>query len=119
MTPLRLAMWSGPRNISTAMLRSFGSRSDTFVTDEPLYASYLSETGLRHPMTDEILASQANDWREVAEWLSENGHGALIETFTENAIDGHQLLALRHHHMREQLGMRTLADRQHLVQVCH
>ena len=70
MTPLRLAMWSGPRNISTAMLRSFGSRSDTFVTDEPLYASYLSETGLRHPRTDEILASQANDWREVAEWLS-------------------------------------------------
>ncbi len=49
---LRIAMWSGPRNISTAMLRSFGSRPDTFVSDEPLYAHYLKVTGIAHPGRD-------------------------------------------------------------------
>jgi Sulfotransferase domain len=63
--PVRIAMWSGPRNISTAMMRSFGARSDTAVVDEPFYAAYLSQTGIRHPMTEEVLASQPNDWREV------------------------------------------------------
>jgi hypothetical protein len=58
-------MWSGPRNISTAMMRSFGARSDTAVVDEPFYAAYLAQTGLDHPMRAEVLASQPNDWREV------------------------------------------------------
>jgi hypothetical protein len=62
---IRIAMWSGPRNISTAMMRSFGSRSDTAVIDEPFYAAYLRATGLNHPMRDEVLASQENDWRNV------------------------------------------------------
>lgn len=68
--PLRLAMWSGPRNISTAMLRSFGARADSFVTDEPLYAHYLLEHGHDHPGRDEILAHHETDWRRVAAWLS-------------------------------------------------
>ena len=63
---VRIAMWSGPRNISTAMMRSFGSRSDCAVTDEPFYAAYLVGTGLIHPMRDEVIASQPTDWREVA-----------------------------------------------------
>ncbi|MEX1995137.1 MAG: hypothetical protein WD929_10775 [Steroidobacteraceae bacterium] len=63
---IRIAMWSGPRNISTAMMRSFGSRPDTAVSDEPLYAHYLKETGLQHPGRDAVLASQATDWRVVA-----------------------------------------------------
>lgn len=62
----RIALWSGPRNISTAMMRSFESRNDSMVVDEPFYAFYLSSTGLQHPVTDEILASQPNDWRDVA-----------------------------------------------------
>ncbi|WP_291072319.1 HAD family hydrolase [Hyphomonas sp.] len=53
--PLRIAMWSGPRNLSTTMMRSFGARPDTAVMDEPFYAAYLKITGLNHPMTDEIL----------------------------------------------------------------
>ncbi len=57
--PLRIAMWSGPRNISTAMMRSFGNRTDTIVVDEPFYAHYLDKTGLDHPMRDEILACQS------------------------------------------------------------
>jgi hypothetical protein len=67
--PIRLAMWSGPRNISTAMMRSFGARSDTAVVDEPFYAAYLAASGSLHPMRDEVLASQPNDWREVVAGL--------------------------------------------------
>ena len=55
--PPRLAVWSGPRNLSTALMRSFENRCDTEVLDEPLYAHYLSATGLDHPMRDEIVAA--------------------------------------------------------------
>jgi hypothetical protein len=58
-------MWSGPRNISTALMRSFSSRPDTAVIDEPFYAAYLAATGIDHPMRAEVLASQPNDWRDV------------------------------------------------------
>ena len=63
---VRIAMWSGPRNISTAMMRAFENRPDAAVSDEPFYAAYLAQTGLEHPMRDEVLASQPTDWREVA-----------------------------------------------------
>jgi hypothetical protein len=63
-------MWSGPRNISTAMLRSFGNRPDCHVTDEPLYAYYLQTSGAPHPMREEVIASQSTDWREVTAWLT-------------------------------------------------
>jgi Sulfotransferase domain len=64
--PVRIAMWSGPRNISTAMMRAFENRDDCAVSDEPFYAAYLAATGLAHPMRDEVIASQPNDWRAVA-----------------------------------------------------
>lgn len=64
--PLRIAMWSGPRNMSTTMMRSFGARADTVCVDEPFYAAYLKLTGLRHPMSDEIFASQNSDPHCVA-----------------------------------------------------
>ena len=67
--PVRIAMWSGPRNISTAMMRSFGARPDTAVVDEPFYAAYLAASGVIHPMNDEVLASQPQDWREVVKSL--------------------------------------------------
>ncbi len=69
---VRIAMWSGPRNISTAMMRSFENRGDCAVADEPFYAAYLAETGLDHPMREEVLASQAQDWRAVARGLVED-----------------------------------------------
>src|SRR5881275_1659236 len=59
----RIAMWSGPRNISTALMRSWGNRPDTVVCDEPLYAHYLLKTGVAHPGADEVIHSQENDWR--------------------------------------------------------
>jgi hypothetical protein len=67
---IRIAMWSGPRNLSTAMMRSFGSRSDTVVTDEPFYGCFLTDTGLQHPMRDEVIASMDCDWRSVMDDLS-------------------------------------------------
>jgi Sulfotransferase domain len=58
---VRVAMWSGPRNISTAMMRAFENRLDTVVADEPLYAAYLDRTGIDHPMREEVIASQPTD----------------------------------------------------------
>ena len=58
-------MWSGPRNLSTAMMYAFGARGDFAVVDEPFYAAYLVQTGLTHPMREEIIAAQPNDPREV------------------------------------------------------
>jgi Sulfotransferase domain len=64
-------MWSGPRNLSTAMMRSFGNRSDCTAVDEPFYAAYLAETGLDHPGRDEVIASQPTDWRVVCAELTD------------------------------------------------
>ena len=65
MKPIRIAMWSGPRNISTTMMRSFSSRSDTHVTDEPFYAYYLKRSGATHPGYEEILQSNATDYDHI------------------------------------------------------
>jgi hypothetical protein len=68
--PVRIAMWSGPRNISTAMMRAWGNRPDTFVIDEPFYAYYLRATGKQHPGADEIIASSNTDWENVVAQLT-------------------------------------------------
>lgn len=73
MTPsedVRIAMWSGPRNISTALMRAWDSRDDTYVCDEPFYAHYLASTDVEHPGRDEIIETGETDWKKVAEWLS-------------------------------------------------
>jgi Sulfotransferase domain len=63
-------MWSGPRNISTAMMRAWGNRADTFVVDEPFYAFYLNATGKKHPGADEVIAHGETDWWNVVEQLT-------------------------------------------------
>lgn len=63
-------MWSGPRTVSTAMMRAWENRPDTMVIDEPLYAFYLSSTGLDHPGREEVIASQPTSWREVLSSLA-------------------------------------------------
>ena len=63
---MRVVMWSGPRNLSTAMMRSFGARRECDVVDEPFYAAFLAASGLAHPMREEVLASQPADPAEVA-----------------------------------------------------
>jgi hypothetical protein len=66
---VRVAMWSGPRNLSTAMMRSWENRPDTVVVDEPLYAAYLARTGIDHPGRDAVIASQPTDPAEVVRAL--------------------------------------------------
>jgi hypothetical protein len=66
----RIAMWSGPRNISTAMMRAWENRGDCAVSDEPLYAHYLAHTGLDHPGADEVIAHGCTDWRAVVAGLT-------------------------------------------------
>ena len=67
---VRIAMWSGPRNISTAMMRSWGNRADTAVIDEPFYAFYLERTGKKHPGAHEVIANGETDWRKAVERLT-------------------------------------------------
>ena len=63
-------MWSGPRNISTAMMRAWENRPDTVVVDEPLYAAYLARTGLDHPGRDDVLAAQPTALADAVAALS-------------------------------------------------
>lgn len=95
---VRIAMWSGPRNISTAMMRSFENRADCQVVDEPFYAAYLAATGLEHPMREAVLASQPQAWGEVVARLE--------------ALDG-PLVYEKHmtHHMLAGFGLDWLAGR--------
>lgn len=69
---VRIAMWSGPRNISTALMRSWENRKDCSVVDEPFYAAYLADTGLDHPCREEILLTQSTDYGKVIEELTRN-----------------------------------------------
>lgn len=69
-TPLRLAMWSGPRNISTALMRAWENRPDTAVVDEPFYAFYLNETRADHPAIDEVIAGGETDPRKIVRQLT-------------------------------------------------
>ena len=63
---MRLAMWSGPRNLSTAMMYSFAARGDCAVVDEPFYGAWLRASGAEHPMREEVLASMECDAEAVA-----------------------------------------------------
>lgn len=69
---IRVALWSGPRNISTAMMRSWENRSDTVTVDEPLYGPYLATTGKKHAMFKEIIENQGSDWRPIVNDLTQN-----------------------------------------------
>ena len=64
---MKICMWSGPRNLSTAMMRSFGARADCAVMDEPFFAPFLQVTGKAHPGRAETLASHETDPMKVAE----------------------------------------------------
>jgi hypothetical protein len=66
----RIAMWSGPRTVSTALMRAWENRADTVVVDEPLYGWYLARTGIDHPGRDEVIASMPGDWREIVHGLT-------------------------------------------------
>jgi hypothetical protein len=91
---LRLAMWSGPRNISTAMMRAFENRPDTCVVDEPFYGYYLRETGIDHPGRDEIIAAMDCDWRSVARALTEDAPDPAASVYYQKHMTKHMLDAV-------------------------
>ena len=72
MTSKIIAMWSGPRNVSTALMRSFENRSDCFVSDEPFYSYFLYKTGLKHPLSDKIIKSGLIDYNKIIKYIT--GH---------------------------------------------
>jgi len=65
-----IGMWSGPRNVSTALMRSFENRSDCFVSDEPFYSYFLYKTGLKHPLSDEIVKSGLIDYDKIIKYIT-------------------------------------------------
>jgi hypothetical protein len=106
--PLRIAMWSGPRNISTAMMRAWENREDCAVSDEPLYAAYLAATGLDHPGREAVIAAGDIDWRRVADallgsvpggkplWYQKHmTHHLLAEMETDWVLGLHNVLLIR------------------------
>lgn len=68
--PCRIAMWSGPRNVSTALMRSWGNRDDTHVADEPFYAYYLTQRPTDHPGVEAVIELHETDWRKVVAALT-------------------------------------------------
>ena len=100
---IRIAMWSGPRNISTAMMRSFGGRSDCAVSDEPFYGAFLKTTGQRQPMADEVIASMDCDWQSVA------------TTMRGPVPDGKSVWYQKHmpHHMVADVSIADFPDHRH------
>jgi hypothetical protein len=90
-SPVRIAMWSGPRNISTAMMRSWGNRADTAVIDEPFYAYYLERTGKQHPGASEIIAQGETDWRKIVTLLTKDSVPADRQTFFQKQMTHHLL----------------------------
>jgi len=65
-----ISMWSGPRNISTTMMRSFANREDTVAVDEPLYGYYLQQSGAAHPYRDETLSAWPTTYESAVEWMN-------------------------------------------------
>ena len=93
--PVRIAVWSGPRNLSTAMMRAWENRADCVVVDEPLYASYLARTGIDHPGRVEVLAAQPTD------------PGAAVRALLAPLPDGVRVHYVKHmaHHLPDDLDL--------------
>ncbi len=100
---IRIARWSGPRNISTAMMRSFGARPDTAVSDEPFYGAYLKLTGEPHPMSAEIVAAMDCDF------------GSVLRSVSGTAPGGEAVWYQKHmaHHMVGGVGIEDMPGHRH------
>ena len=96
-------MWSGPRNISTAMMRSFGARTDCAVSDEPFYGAFLKASGEPHPLAAETIESMDCDWKSV------------LATQSGSAPGGKPIWYQKHmpHHMIGDIGIEQMPDHTH------
>jgi hypothetical protein len=102
--PIRIAMWSGPRTVSTALMRAWENRPDTVVADEPLYAFYLDRTGIAHPGREQVIASQPTSWEAVISQLT-----------TASPPAGRTVLYAKHmtHHLLPEVNRDALAPLRH------
>ncbi len=88
-----VCLWSGPRNVSTALMYSFARRPDVRVVDEPLYGHYLRVTGADHPGRDEVIASMNCDGADVMKTLlAEQQSRPAIRLFLKHMA--HHLVAM-------------------------
>ena len=106
----RIAMWSGPRNISTAMMRAWENRADSSVVDEPFYACYLVAADIEHPMQEAILASQSSDWQEV-----------IRQQLQKPLVEGENIQYQKHmtHHMVAEIDRPWFASLKHAFLIRH
>lgn len=102
-------MWSGPRNISTAMMRSFGARGDCAVTDEPFYGAYLRQTGAQQPMADAVIAAMECDWATVAEAMRGAAPGSCAVWYQKHMP----------HHMVGPISIGDFPDHRHAFLIRH
>jgi hypothetical protein len=109
MSGRRIAMWSGPRNISTAMMRAWENRGDCVVSDEPLYAHYLAHTGIDHPGADEVIAAGKTDWQQV------------VATLTGPVPGGAPLWYQKHmtHHLLPHIGIDWIGSLENVFLIRH
>lgn len=100
---IRIAMWSGPRNISTAMMRSFSARGDCAISDEPFYGAFLKDSGEPHPVARETIESMECDWHSV------------LATLSGDAPGGKPVWYQKHmpHHMIGPVGIENMPDHRH------
>lgn len=105
----RIAMWSGPRNISTAMMRSFENRGDTVVIDEPFYACFLERSGIDHPGREIILQSQSTDTNKVIESLV-GPHSEAAGIFYQKHMCHHMLDGMELDWMKEVTNVFLIRD---------
>jgi hypothetical protein len=94
MKTVRIAMWSGPRNISTAMMRSWENRDDCMVVDEPLYGPYLYKTKKKHPMYKEVILDQGSDEKTIIKHLTKGKLPADISIYYQKHMSHHILNGL-------------------------
>ncbi|MEM8827079.1 MAG: HAD family hydrolase, partial [Pseudomonadota bacterium] len=100
---IRIAMWSGPRNISTAMMRSFGARPDTSVSDEPFYGAFLKASGEAQPLAAETMAAMDCDFASVRDALCGPAPGSLPVWYQKHMP----------HHMIGDIGIEDFPDHRH------
>ncbi len=110
---IRIAMWSGPRNISTAMMRSWENRTDTVVVDEPLYGPYLASTGKKHAAFEEIITEQGADWQPIVE--------SLTKDTPDDADDNTAIYYQKHmsHHLTDDIELDFVEQLRHAFLIRH
>jgi Sulfotransferase domain len=111
---IRLAVWSGPRNISTALMRSWENRRDTMVIDEPLYAHYLKVTGLDHPGREDVIGAGETDWRKVVAALLGPAPGG-IRVFYQKHMAHHLLPGIERRWVADLTNVMLIRDPREVV----